>query len=137
MSEISLRVLGRAAGLERIGVSHAILPAGRESLIYHSHTAEEEWLYILSGRGAARIDGEDLEVSAGDFMGFPTPSVPHTLTNTGESDLVYLMGGESRSLEIAEFPDLGKLAIRDGRKGFIIDATVIEEVQRPQPEDEA
>ena len=50
---------------------------------------------MLSGRGIARIDDHEYEVSAGDFMGFPTPSVAHHLTNPFDEDLTYLMGGES------------------------------------------
>jgi uncharacterized cupin superfamily protein len=39
--------------------------------VYHSHQSEEEWLYILSGRGVAEIDGEEMDVAAGAFMAFP------------------------------------------------------------------
>jgi len=53
----------------------------------HSHQHEEEWLYILSGRGIAEIDGEELEVGPGDFMAFPTPSVAHHLTNPFDEKL--------------------------------------------------
>ncbi len=58
------------------------LPPGRESYVYHTHEAEEEWLYILSGRGITEIDGAEHEVGPGDFMGFPTPSVAHHLRST-------------------------------------------------------
>ena len=86
-------------------------------LLYHSHQREEEWIYILSGHGVAEIDGAEFEVGAGDFMGFPTPSVAHHLRNTGDDDLVYLAGGENLDIEIAEFPRLGKRMIR--REGAI------------------
>src|SRR5678815_5569439 len=71
--------LSRALGLKRTAVSIARMPSAKESFVYHSHQHEEEWLYILSGRGIAEIDGEELEVGSGDFMAFPTPSVPHHL----------------------------------------------------------
>ena len=71
--------LSRALRLKRTAVSIARMPPGKESFVYHSHQHEEEWLYILSGRGVAEIDGEELEVGPGDFMAFPTPSVPHHL----------------------------------------------------------
>ena len=45
-------------------------------------------------------------------MGFPTPSVAHHLRNPFNEDLVYLMGGENRDLEVADFPKLGKRMIR-------------------------
>lgn len=114
--------MSRLAGLERTGVSKVTVPAGKESFIYHSHHCEEEWIYILSGKAVARIDGEDHEVGAGDFMGFPTPSVAHHLTNPFEDDLVYLMGGEARNVEIADFPDLGKRMVRRGGEVEIFNA---------------
>ena len=72
------------AGLRRTALSLARVPPGRESFIYHSHEHDEEFLFILSGRGRAEIDGEIIEVGPGDFMGFPTPSVAHHLTNPYE-----------------------------------------------------
>ena len=36
------------------------------------------------------------------------------LRNTGSERLVYLMGGENRSFEVATFPKLGKKMIRNG-----------------------
>jgi len=113
--------LARLAGLSRTGVSLAHIPPGRESFVYHSHELEEEWLYILSGTGTADIDGGEYEVGPGDFMGFPTPSVPHHLRNTGAEDLVYLMGGESRDAEVATFPRLGKKMVRVGMAVEIYD----------------
>ena len=111
-SELSGYQMGKATGLRRIGVNIARMPAGKESFVYHSHWSEEEWIYILSGRGVARIDGTDYEVGAGDFMAFPTPGVAHHLRNPFEEELVYLMGGENRDIDVADFPDLGKRMFR-------------------------
>jgi uncharacterized cupin superfamily protein len=106
--------LSRALGLKRTAVSIARMPPGKESFVYHSHQHEEEWLYILSGRGIAEIDCEELEVGPGDFMAFPTPSVPHHLKNPFDKELVYLMGGENREFDIADFPRLGKRMVKSG-----------------------
>jgi uncharacterized cupin superfamily protein len=104
--------LSRALGLKRAAVSIARMPPGKESFVYHSHHHEEEWLYILSGRGLTEIDGEEVEVGTGDFMAFPAPSVPHHLKNPFDQDLVYLMGGENREFDIADFPRHGKRMIK-------------------------
>lgn len=120
-SELTGAQLGRMAGLKRTGVSIVHLAPGKESFVYHSHQREEEWVYILSGRGTAEIAGSDHEVGPGDFMGFPTPSVAHHLRNTGNEPLVYLMGGENREFEIADFPKLGKRMIRNGSTVEIYD----------------
>lgn len=113
--------LGRLGGLERTGVSLVHIPPGRESFTYHRHHYEEEWLYILSGSGTAEIDDQAFQVGPGDFMAFPTPSVGHHLRNTGDEDLVYLMGGENREFEVADFPRHNKRMVRCGGQVDIYD----------------
>jgi uncharacterized cupin superfamily protein len=133
-SDVYLRALGRSVGLERSGVTLAEVPPGRESFIYHAHRIEEEWLFIISGSGTAVIDGQEYAVGPGDFMGFPTPSVPHSLVNTGDQDLVYLMGGESRPCEIAEFPSIGTFVIRDGDRAYAVEKDAMK-LFWPPPDD--
>lgn len=120
-SELIGYALAKSTGLRRLGVTIARMPPGKESFVYHSHWTEEEWIYILSGRGIARIDGTDYGVGAGDFMAFPVPGVAHHLRNPFESELVYLMGGENRDVEIADFPELGKRMFRHAKGVDIFD----------------
>jgi len=114
--------LARSVGLKRTGVNFIRVPAGKESFVYHSHRFEEEWMYVLAGAGIAFIDGQEFAISAGDFLGFPAPSVAHLLRNTGSEDLVYLAGGENREFEVAEFPTLNKRMVRMGQQVDIYDA---------------
>ena len=100
--------LSRLAGMSRAHVSLARLPAGKDSFAYHAHMLEEEWIYILSGRGIAEIDGESHEIGPGDFMSLAAPSVPHLLKNPLGEELVYLMGGEDKPLDVLDYPALGK-----------------------------
>lgn len=113
-SEVHGISLSDVAGLSRVGVHLVRIPPGKESFAYHAHHGEEEFLYILSGRGIAEIGDEEHEVGPGDFMGFPTPSVGHHLKNPFGEDLVYLSGGERRGMEVADFPRLGKRMVRVG-----------------------
>lgn len=130
-SEMRYVSLGDVAGLERIGVHIIRLAPGKESCIYHTHANEEEWLFILSGSGVAEIDGQEHRVAAGDFMGFPTPSVGHHLRNEGDDELVYLVGGERKAMEIAEFPRLDKVVIRVGRTTEMVDREHLEKIWPP------
>lgn len=107
-SEVYLRRLAQDAGLRRIAVTLARVPPGKESFVYHSHERDEEFLFILTGRGRAEIDDRLYEVGPGDFMGFIAPGVAHHLMNPYEEDLVYLMGGERSGLDIGHFPRLGR-----------------------------
>lgn len=100
--------LSRLAGMKRAHVSLARIAPGKDSFAYHAHMLEEEWVYILSGRGIAEIDGVEHDVGPGDFMGFPAPSVAHLLKNRSSEELVYLMGGEDQPVDVIEYPHLGK-----------------------------
>ena len=121
-SEMHGMQLARSVGLKRTGVNFIRVPTGKESYVYHSHQCEEEWIYVLSGRAITLIDDIEYEVGAGDFIGFPTPSVAHLMRNPGPEDLVYLAGGESREFDVADFPRLGKRMVRVGKHVDIYDA---------------
>ncbi len=122
-SELYGTRLSSLVGLSRVGVSRVRVPPAKESFVYHSHHREEEWIYVLSGRGVAEIDGEEFEVAAGDFMGFPAPQVAHHLRNPYDEDLVYLVGGEALDVDIADFPRLGKRMVRRGQEVEIYDVS--------------
>lgn len=125
-SEIYLRFLGRTVGLKRIGVTIARVPLGKESFVYHAHQNEEEWIYILSGRGMAEIGDRECKVEPGDFMGFGLPQQPHLLRNPFHEDLVYLMGGEAGRLDVAVFPRLGKRVITDSESAYAVDESALQ-----------
>ncbi len=124
------RRLSDLTGLARTGVHHVRIPPGHESFVYHTHEREEEWIYVLSGRGVAEIGDSELEVGPGDFMGFKTPSVAHHLRNAGTEDLVYLMGGERLDAEVADFPRHGR---RMYRLRNLVDVVDVSNVRRFTP----
>jgi uncharacterized cupin superfamily protein len=113
-SEVRLQALGDAAGLVRTAAWISRVAPGKESFVYHAHYTEEEFLYVLAGRGVAEVGDEVVAVGPGDFLGFPTPSIGHHLRNDGDEELVYFAGGERHRAEIVEFPRLGKRGVRVG-----------------------
>ncbi|MEQ8768671.1 MAG: cupin domain-containing protein [Planctomycetota bacterium] len=113
--------LSQHCGLERIGLHRIRLEPGAEANEYHAHHFEEEFYFVLEGRGVMLVDGEEVEVGPGGFFGFRAPSVPHLMTNPFEDDLVYLVGGERKAFEIADFPRLGQTMIRDRGQAWIVD----------------
>jgi uncharacterized cupin superfamily protein len=131
-SEIIGTRLSTLVGLSRTGVSLVRIPAGKESFVYHSHQREEEWIYVISGRGVAEINDEEFEVAAGDFMGFPTPSVAHHLRNPYGDELVYLVGGENLDVEVSDFPRLGKRMLRRGQDVEIYDTSDAQSFGTPE-----
>lgn len=115
------KTLGELAGLTRTGVNLCRVLPGKEAFAYHRHHSEEEWVYILSGRGIAEIGDEEFEVGPGDFLGYPPGTAAHHLRNPFAEELVCLMGGERAQVEIGDFPRLGKRMIRDGQSEHIVD----------------
>lgn len=53
----------------------------------HYHRRSEELYLVTAGRGRLWIDGEELEVAAGDCAVIP-PGTVHQLHNTGPEELV-------------------------------------------------
>ena len=63
--------LGDAVGMTDMGIHLVRIKSGDETTEFHTHYCEEEFLFILSGRGIAEIGERKLKVGAGDFMGLP------------------------------------------------------------------
>ncbi len=98
------RTLSELTGLTRLGVHLVRVEQGRDSTQFHYHDGTEEFVYILAGRGIARIGDEEFEVRAGDFMGFSAPSLPHGMNNPFVEDLVYLVAGEHKATDTVHYP---------------------------------
>lgn len=106
------RSLGDATGLKTLGVHLVRLKPGATSTVFHYHLHDEEWIYILSGRGEAEIGEGRYAVGPGDFMGFVAGSEPHLLRNPYEEDLVYLVGGNRLPFDVCDYPRIGKRRYR-------------------------
>lgn len=124
------RSLGDACGLETIGVHLVRLKRGDDSTEYHFHHQDEEWVYILSGRGVAEIGGKKYRIGAGDFMGFTAPSAPHAMKNPYQADLVYLVGGNRWPLDVCDYPRIGKRRYRMNGDNAYLDLSALTDVKR-------
>jgi len=117
----NIKSLTDAVGMKRIGVHLVRVESGKETTQFHFHHQEEEFIYIISGRGVAEIGDTEFEVEAGDFMGFTAPSLPHSMKNQFPEDLVYLMGGERCSFDICDYPRLKKRMFRVNQERQLVD----------------
>jgi len=125
-SEIRMHRLGDRVGMQRAHLSLARVPPGRESFLPHAHGNQEEFVFILEGRGLAQLGDAEIEVGPGDYMGFPTDGTVHHLRNVGETDLVYLMGGERTEVEVSRFPSIGKVGLfQRGEVSFFDEGSAI------------
>ncbi len=112
------RTLTEGMGLLNLGIHIVRIEPGRDSTTHHYHEADEEFIYILDGSGTAQIDNEEFAICAGDFMAFPTGGPAHSLHNSSDQDLVYLVGGERNLPDIVHYPELKRTMVKsiEGRK---------------------
>jgi len=124
------RSLGDAAGLKTLGVHLVRLKPGDDSTEFHFHHQDEEWVYILSGRGVAEIGSRQYKIGAGDFMGFTAPSQPHAMRNPYKADLVYLVGGNRWPLDVCDYPRIKKRRYRMNGDNVYLDLAALTPVKR-------
>lgn len=126
------RSVGDLLGLTALGVHLVRLAPGRDSTTYHSHETDEEFLYVLAGRGLADIGEQQVEVGPGDFMAFPAGSPAHSLHNPFDEDLVYLMGGDRNPSDLVHYPRIGRSMIKSsgGRRTLLTEQ--LQPVQEPR-----
>lgn len=116
-----------ATGLTRMGVHVRAVEPGFAGTNRHFHTVEEEWSYVLAGRGTVRIGPLKIPVRPGHFLGFLPGPRPHHFIAEGDETLVFLEGGERRPSEDAcWYPDARKLL-----RGQV----AIEPYEEPPPEE--
>lgn len=60
-------------------------------------------------------------------MGFPSPSLPHSMHNNSNEDLVYLMGGEKWPVDVVRYPEQQKTMIKsNGNRSWTQDSQLSE-----------
>ena len=112
-----------------LGVFEMRVPAGAAVPPPHSHTNNEECVYVLDGVLRYRVDGETRDLGPGDWMSTPPGSVHH-FSNPGSQEaraLVMLTPdiGEQYFHDVAEVinaggpPDRAKLLGVMGRYGLV------------------
>ncbi|MEZ4361687.1 MAG: cupin domain-containing protein [Kofleriaceae bacterium] len=102
-------------GSKQLGGSLIELEPGAVSYPFHFHCANEEAIFVISGKGTARIGDRRVSVQAGDWIAFPVgPEHAHQMVNDGDSLLVYLAIGTDHKCEVVGYPDSKKVAAFGG-----------------------
>ena len=99
------RVLGDLFGLKNFGVNLTQLAPGAESALRHSHTKQDEFVYILSGTPTLVTDTGETPLSPGMCAGFRAGGDAHHLVNRSGEDVVYLEVGDRTPGDAAVYPD--------------------------------
>jgi uncharacterized cupin superfamily protein len=108
--------VGERLGLTKIGINVTQVAPGRTGYPFHSHRANDELFYVVSGSGTLRLGAQRLPVKAGDLIGCPIggPETAHQLINTGSVPLKYLSISSNFDPDICEYPDSGKVGAYAG-----------------------
>ncbi|WP_254543531.1 cupin domain-containing protein [Halomarina pelagica] len=107
--------LGEAAGGDRLGCTLYELPAGCQPWSYHYHAANEEAIYVLSGTGTLRVDGDEYALCEGDYVAFPADeSGGHCVVNDSDAPLRYLAFSTMAEPDVTVHPEIGKVGVYVG-----------------------
>ena len=99
--------LGNAGGLTDYGVNLMRLPPGNWSSQRHWHSAEDEFMYVLSGQVVLVTDEGEQVLRAGECAAFPANSPNgHHLINKGDAMAIVLEVGGRVATDCAEYPDI-------------------------------
>ncbi|MEQ8764607.1 MAG: cupin domain-containing protein [Planctomycetota bacterium] len=110
-----VKSLGQAVGAKRLGTSLYEIPPGGTAWPFHYHCANEEAIFVLSGRGHVRLTEESLEVQEGDYVTFPVgEDGAHQIRCEGEEPLRFLCLSTMIEPDIAVYPDSGKFGLFAG-----------------------
>ena len=115
------RALGDAFGLAQFGVNLTVLYPGSESSMRHTHSHEDELVYMLEGELVLRSDAGEETLLPGMVAGFKAgDGNAHQLVNRSTQPAVYLeIGGRDKD-DIASYPDVDMVGGgRDGEGRFI------------------
>ena len=94
------------------------IPVGKLPYPYHSHSAQWEFYYVLSGSGSVRADNATVPVVPGDAVLF-LPGEAHQFVNDGSEDLVVLVVADNPIGESCYYPDSGKWAVRSPERRLL------------------
>ena len=100
--------LGDAVGLDQFGVSLLRLAPGVWSSQRHWHTAEDEFVWVVSGEVVLVTDEGEEVLRAGDCAGFKA-GIPngHQIQNRSNAEAVLLeIGTRSMGTDHSDYPDL-------------------------------
>ena len=111
------RALSDAGGLTQFGVHETTLPPGEWASQRHWHSAEDEFIYILSGSCVLVDDNGYTPLKAGDSCAHKAGEANgHHLVNNSSEDVVYLiMGSRNSKMDHCHYPDIDLDLPADGQ----------------------
>ena len=116
------RRLGEFGGIKNYGVNWVRVEPGGQSSARHSHTKQDEFVYIIEGEFVLVTDAGNETVGPGMCIAFPAGSGNgHHFLNLTDRDATFMVIGDRSAGDEVIYPDLDlHLGIgSDGQRGFL------------------
>ena len=116
------RPLGNVFGLSNFGVNLTRLAPGSVSALRHTHSRQDEFIYILTGHPLLVTDDSETSLSPGMCAGFKAGTGNgHQLVNRTNEEVVYLEIGDRSTGDGVSYPDDDIQAVlgKDGQWQFV------------------
>jgi uncharacterized cupin superfamily protein len=102
--------VGAQIGARKLGYSFFKVPPGKAAFPYHTHSGNEEMIYIIDGEGVLRFGKDAIAVASGTVIACPPGAdFAHQLINTGQLELRYLVVSTMVYPDLSEYPDSNKV----------------------------
>ena len=98
------RPLGDLFGLKNFGVNLTRLPPGAVSALHHTHSRQDEFIYVIEGEPTLFTDAGETQLRPGMAAGFPASGTAHHLQNRTARDCVILEMGDRTEGDEVSYP---------------------------------
>jgi uncharacterized cupin superfamily protein len=100
------RKLGEVFGLTNFGVNLTNLSPGAASALAHSHSKQDEFIFVLEGTLSLVLGQEEFTLQNGDCYGFKAGTgIAHQLINRSDEIVTYLEIGDRTPGDEVEYPN--------------------------------
>lgn len=115
------RLLGDFFGLKNFGINLTRLAPNAMSALRHSHTRQDEFVYIVQGQPTLRTNDGSMRLAPGMCVGFPAGAGnAHHLHNETTDEVLYLEIGDRTAGDAVDYPDDDiRLVREDGKMKFL------------------
>lgn len=113
------RALGDAFGLKNFGVNLTRLAPGSQSALLHTHSVQDEFIYILEGNPTLKMESGSMALEPGMCAGFPSKGEAHHLVNESDRDVLYLEIGDRLEGDSGSYPNDDLIAVQDEQKRWV------------------
>jgi uncharacterized cupin superfamily protein len=119
MAGRSKRPLGDLFALKSFGVNLTTLLPGGTSSLFHRHSVQDEFIFVLEGELVLVTDAGEHELRPGMCFGFPAGGTAHHLINRSDKEASYLEIGDRQPGDEVSYPNDDLKAVLDPERRWI------------------